>query len=57
MTCDEISKVQAGEAQVYDTAKQLRALLDHARKMVGAEYWDANDCEQRCLNLVSEEGE
>jgi hypothetical protein len=43
------------EALVYDTARQIRELLDGAREQYGAEAWAENDVESTVLELVSEE--
>ena len=43
------------EALVYDTARQIRELLDGARDKYGADDWAENDVESTVLELVSEE--
>lgn len=43
------------EALVFDTARQIRELLDSARDKYGAEAWNENDVESTVLELVSEE--
>jgi hypothetical protein len=39
----------------YDTAKNIRELLDGARKQYGPQDWDDEDIESQVLELVNEE--
>lgn len=43
------------EAIVYDTARQIRELLDGARDKYGAAEWTENDVESTVLDLVTED--
>ena len=45
------------EALVYDTARQVRELIDGARDKYGADDWDVDDLETKVLELVTEEDE
>lgn len=40
---------------VFDTAIQIRALLDSARESYGAEAWDDDAKQDEVLELVTEE--
>lgn len=43
------------EALVYETARQIRELLDAARDKYGAGDWNDNDLENTVLELVTED--
>ena len=49
----EAAKVKA--AIPYEVAKQIRELLDQARKSYGPSDWDGDDIEARVIELVTEE--
>jgi hypothetical protein len=59
VTSKQIESAQSAEARRvelrFGTAKQIRDLLDGARKEYGAQDWDDNDLEAEVLNLVTEE--
>ena len=59
MTAKQIEAKQAEEAKKlalqYDTARQIRELLDGARRTYGAEEWDGDDIENHVLDLVVNE--
>jgi len=55
MTTTQIEKRQAKANIPYELAKQIRKLLDDARKAYGAEDWEANDVESQVFDLVSGE--
>jgi hypothetical protein len=47
---------QARENVKFELAKQIRTILDEARKAYGGEDWDDECVEESVLELVSEEG-
>jgi hypothetical protein len=49
----EASRVKANIK--FELAKQIRDLLDAARKDFGAQDWDDNDMENEILELVTSE--
>lgn len=57
MTIDAITKKQARENTVYDTAKQIRGLLDQARESYGADAFDDDEIESQIIELVTAEDE
>lgn len=57
MTSTSIQKKQARENTVYETAKQIRDLLDKARESYGTEAFDEGDIESTILELVTSEDE
>ena len=40
---------------IFDTAKEIRILLDRARESYGAEAWDDDSKQDEVLDLVTEE--
>ncbi len=51
----KIKTIMAKQAQQnvkFDTARAIRALLDEARKVYGAEDWDGDDVEAQISDLV-----
>ncbi len=55
MSVEDISKAQ-GKANVkYELAKQIRQLLDEARRIYGSQEWDDDDLENEILELISQE--
>lgn len=50
-----MTEEQRRTALKFETAKQIRTLLDTARKSYGAEQYDADDIETAILELVTEE--
>lgn len=52
MTIEAINLRQANEAAIYDTARQIRALLDAAAKI---ELPDGRDAAEEALQLATEE--
>ena len=55
MTMAKINKLQARENIKYEVAKQIRELLDAARKSFGPQDWDDDDIESAICELVFEE--
>lgn len=55
MTIQRIEEEKARAGLKYDVARQIRELLDAARKTYGSTDWDAEDLESQVLELVSEE--
>jgi len=55
MTTTKIESAKQLAAVKFDLAKQIRELLDQARKSYGPAAWDADDMESEVLNLVTEE--
>jgi hypothetical protein len=53
MTTEGIAEKQAMENIKFETAKQIRALLDAAAKKYG-ETWDGDGAESEILELVTE---
>jgi len=57
VTVGQIEAKQAMANLIFDTAKEIRILLDRAREAYGTEAWD-DDCKQdEVLELVTEEVE
>lgn len=54
MTTTNISKAQARANIRFETAKQIRALMDEAKKSYGP-GWEDDDMEAGILELVTEE--
>jgi hypothetical protein len=50
-----MSEEQRRTSLKFETAKQIRALLDAARKNYGAEQYDGDDIEAAILELVTED--
>lgn len=57
MTIDAITKKQARENTIYDTARQIRELLDKARESYGADSFDDDEIESQIIELVTGEDE
>lgn len=55
MTANQIENVQKQANLPYEVAKQIRAILDQARKDYGAADWDGDDVEAKIVELVTEE--
>lgn len=57
----QIAKLQELNAKrvalKYETAQQIRTLLDRAREQWVAEDWDSEDVESEILELVTAEGD
>lgn len=56
MTTTQISKKAARAMTKFEIAKQIRELLDAAKKAYGATEWTDEDLEGQILELVTEEG-
>jgi hypothetical protein len=56
MTADQIWKAQERATVPYDLARQIRTLLDDARKSYGPSKWDEDEVEGKVIELVTEEG-
>jgi len=55
MDVKEILNRKAADEILYDTAIQIRQILDAARKSYGASEWDGDDVESQVMELVTEE--
>ena len=55
MTQNQIEKRMQQEMVPYQLAKQIRELLDAAKKSYGAQDWTDADVEQRISELVFED--
>ena len=55
MTLNQIEKQAAREMKKFEIAKQIRALLDAARKEYGTQDWNDEDMEGEISRLVFEE--
>lgn len=55
MTVTKIEKAKEKAMMKFELAKQIRELLDAARKEYGATDWDDDDMEAGILELVTEE--
>lgn len=55
MTAAKIQKEAERAMRKFEVAKQIRELLDAARKDYGPTDWDDDDLESSILDLVSEE--
>lgn len=55
MTTAQIEKRQSQANVPYEVAKQIRALLDAARKEYGPTQWDENDVQCVIQELVFED--
>ena len=53
MTTAQITEAQAKAAIKYEIAKQIRNMLDTAKKTYGATAWDADDVETEIIDLVT----
>lgn len=56
MTTKQIEVEQMKVNAKYEIAKQIRKLLDDARKTYGTQEWDDGDLEHQIIELVCEEG-
>lgn len=56
MTTTQIEKRAARAMTKFDLAKQIRALLDTAKKAYGATEWADDEIEAQVMELVTEEG-
>lgn len=52
MTKAEIEKKAAREMVKFEVAKQLREILDAARKQYGPQDWDGDELENQIADLV-----
>lgn len=55
MTMKKIEAEQKKDSIKFELAKQIRALIDAARKEYGADDWDGDDIESRVCELVFED--
>ena len=55
MTTTQIEKKAARAMTKYTVAKQIRELLDAAKKAYGATDWTDEDLESQIMELVTEE--
>jgi GTPase Era involved in 16S rRNA processing len=55
MTMSKIETAQQKQNVKFELAKQIRALLDEAKKTYGAQDWDDDELEQCVCELVFEE--
>ena len=55
MRVEAIEAMQERALAKFDVAKQIRELLDAARKECGEKEWDDDDMESEILALVTEE--
>lgn len=55
MTKNQIEKRQQQQNVPYELAKQIRQLLDEARKQYGPTDWDGDDIEVKIAELVFDE--
>lgn len=53
MKATQIEKAQERAAVPYQVALQVRALLDEARAKYGPGDWDADDVEEKVVELVT----
>lgn len=55
MTPAQIESRKAKEVIVFDTARDIRQLLNGAREAYGADAWDADSLDDRVIELVTED--
>ncbi len=55
MTSQKIQQQAARELKKFEIAKQIREILDAARKEYGPTDWDDDEMESRIAELVFEE--
>ena len=55
MTANQITKKQAEANVKFEVARQIRELLDAAKKSYGATNWDDEDMENEILSLVCDD--
>jgi hypothetical protein len=53
MTANAISKKQTQAQIPYEVARQIRELLDAARKSYGSQAWDEEAVEDQVIDLVT----